>query len=80
MFGLGKAKLPITSEQKDWVDQSFVRRANLVGAARLTEGTLVLPSPEYFPDPYDRSEEALQFIFGRVARMMGLEPICLQSF
>jgi hypothetical protein len=74
MFGFGKAQLPITLEQKDWVDKSLVRLATLVGANHLTDGELVLPTSEYFPDPYDRSEEALRLIFERVARLMHIDP------
>jgi hypothetical protein len=74
MFGFGKPKLPITMEQKEWVDRSFVRLASLVGAERLMEGEVVLPTAEYFPDAYDRSEEALRLIFTRVARWMEVEP------
>jgi hypothetical protein len=74
MFGFGRASLPITAEQKEWVDRSLVRLAGLVGAARLTEAETVLPTAEYFPDPYDRSEEALRRIFRRVALWMEVEP------
>ena len=34
----------------------------------------MLPTQEYFPDPYGRSEEALQSIFTRVALWMEVEP------
>ena len=74
MFGFGKAKLPVTMEQKEWVDRSFVRLAELLGADRLAEAEVVLPTAEYFPDPYDRSEQALQRIFQRVALWMEVEP------
>lgn len=74
MFGFGKAKLPITMEQKEWVDRSFVRLAGLLGANRLTEAEVVLPTQEYFPDRYDRSEEALKLVFRRVALWMEVEP------
>jgi hypothetical protein len=56
MLGFGKAKLPVSMEQKEWVDRSFVRLAGLLGANRLIESEVVLPTEEYFPDPYDRSE------------------------
>jgi len=60
-------------EQKQWVDRSFVRLAGLLGASRLTDAEVVLPTEEYFPDPYDRSEEALKLIFRRVALWMEVE-------
>jgi hypothetical protein len=73
-FGLTKPKLPVTEEQKRWVDSSFLRLAGLLGSDRLLEATVVLPTSEYFPDPYDRSEAALQSMFERVAGHMRLNP------
>jgi len=74
VFGLIKPKLPITQDQKRWVDSSFLRLASLVGAHRLLQATVVLPTPEHFPDPYDRSEAALQRMFYRVANGMQVNP------
>jgi hypothetical protein len=70
VFGLTKPKLPITVEQHKWVDSSFVRLGKLLGAQRLLGATVMLPTPEYFPDPYDGSEHALQAMFHRVATQM----------
>lgn len=74
VFGLSKPKLPITQEQQRWVDNSFLRLASILGAQRLFQATTVLPIPEHFPDPYDRSEIALQRIFSRVATRMQMNP------
>ena len=74
VFGLAKPKLPITEEQRDWIDRSFVRLGSLVGAHRLFEAELMLPTPEHFPDRYDRSEAALQRMFHRIAARMHVNP------
>jgi len=74
VFGLTKPKLPISSEDKEWTDQSFVRLAGLLGSQRLRESTVMLPTPEHFPDPYDGSEESLQVMFRRVAKQMQVDP------
>ncbi len=74
MFGLAKPRLPITPEQQRWVDSNFLRLAGLLGAPRLLQATVVFPTPEHFPDPYDRSEAALQRIFARVATGMQVNP------
>jgi hypothetical protein len=74
VFGLTKPKLPITPEQQRWVDSSFVRLAVLVGAHRLHQATVVLPTAEHFPDPYDRSEAALRIMFHRTATRMHVNP------
>jgi hypothetical protein len=74
MFGLTKPKLPITSEQQRWVDSSFLRLAAILGSQRLLQATVILPTPEHFPDPYDGSENSLQLIFERVATAMQVDP------
>ena len=55
VFGLAKPKLAITEEQRDWINRSFVGLGSLVRAHRLFEAELILPTPEHFPDRYERS-------------------------
>ncbi len=55
MFGLTKPKLPITPEQQRWVDNSFLRLEAILGSDRLLQATVVLPTPDHFPDPYATS-------------------------
>jgi hypothetical protein len=74
VFGLTKPKLPVTDDRKRWIDSSFLRLAGLLGSHRLLEATVVLPTEKHFPDPYDRSETALQCMFERVSAQMGLNP------
>jgi hypothetical protein len=74
VFGLGAPKLPISSEHQAWVDESFRRLAGLLGARRLLDAIVVLPTEEHFPDPYDRSEAALRNMFHRVAKLMQVDP------
>ena len=73
MFGLTKPKLPVSDEQKEFIDRSFLRLASLLGAYRLLEAAVILPTAEHFPDPYDRSEESLQKMFRRVAALMRVD-------
>lgn len=74
VFGLTKSKLPITPEQQQRIDGAFLRLAALLGAHRLLEATVVLPTSQHFPDPYDRSEISLQRMFHRVAVHMQVNP------
>ena len=74
VFGLSKPTLPVSEEQRRWIDGSFLRLAGLLGSERLLEATVVLPTQEYFPDRYDRSEVALQAMFERVAAQVRLNP------
>jgi hypothetical protein len=74
VFGLTKAKLPVTPDQQTWVDWSFTRLAETLGAERLHTAVVMLPTPHHFPDPYDGSEAALQRMFERVAHAMDVNP------
>jgi len=61
-----------------WVDRSFRRLAGLLGARRLLEATVILPTPEHFPDPYDQTERALRSMFRRVAELMDVNPSTIE--
>jgi hypothetical protein len=74
MFGLFKPKPPLDDEQRAWADGSFRRLGTLLGASRLLDATVILPIPEHFPDPYDRSEDALRRMVDRVAVAMQVDP------
>lgn len=74
VLGLTKPKLPVTQERQRWIDSSFLRLASLLGPDRLLGATVIVPTPEHFPDPWDRSEIALQRMFHRVAFQMQLNP------
>ena len=74
MFGLLKPKLPLDENHQEWADQSFRRLGTLLGARHLLDATVMLPIQEHFPDPYDRSEEALRRMVNRVAAAMHVDP------
>ena len=73
MFGLSKPRLPITEEQRLWVDKSFLRLAAMLGKDRMMEAPVFLPIPEHFPDPWEESEVGLGRMFERVAYLMEVD-------
>jgi len=74
MFGLGKAKLPITEEERLWIDRSLSRLADLLGIQRMRQAVVMLPTSEHFPDRFDGTDEALDVMFRRVAERMEVDP------
>lgn len=48
-------KLPVTDEERLWVDEGFRRLQKMLGSFRMLEAQVILPNDEYFPDPYDQS-------------------------
>jgi hypothetical protein len=73
MFGFG-VKLPVTEEERLWVDDGFRRLSKLLGSSRLQNATAILPTDEFFPDPWDSSEAALKRLFRRVCGYMDVNP------
>jgi hypothetical protein len=72
MLGFSKPKLPVSVEEKEWVDRGFIRLGGLLGWAELLHCPVVLPTPEHFPDPYDGTETGAFRMFRRVATAMKL--------
>jgi hypothetical protein len=61
MLGL-RPTLPVTDEQRLWIDNSFDRLSRLLGRARMTNAEVVLPIAEYFPDPYCATDETVDAV------------------
>jgi len=59
-------KLPISDEDRQWVDDGFQRLEKLLGRRRLVEAKVALPTAEDFPDPYDATPAAAAILFRRV--------------
>lgn len=71
MFGLGP-KLPVTDEERLWVDEGFHRLSRMLGSSRIHNAKVVLPTDEYFPDPFTPTEAGLEALFRRVCTYMGV--------
>ncbi len=63
-------KLPVSDEERLWVDQSFARLETLLGRHRMLDAEVVLPTAEHFPDPYDKSPASVEKLFQRVCDYM----------
>jgi hypothetical protein len=67
-------KLPVTDEERQWVDQGFARLEKMLGRERVLRARVILPIPEYFPDPYDETPASAEMMFQRLCTYMGVEP------
>lgn len=72
MFGFS-AKLPVSEEESQWVDEGFRRLEKILGRRRMLDARVVEPTAEDFPDPYDRSAEAVEHLFARVCSYMQVD-------
>jgi predicted metal-dependent hydrolase len=66
-------KLPVSEEDRQWVDEGFRRLQKLVGRRRMLEAKVILPTAEDFPDPYDGTPAAAEMLFSRVCAYMRVE-------
>jgi hypothetical protein len=72
VFGLS-TKLPVTEEERAWVDEGFRRLEKLVGRRRMLETKVLTPTAEDFPDPYDKTPAAVEKMFCRVCSHMQVD-------
>ena len=68
------AKLPVSDEERLWVDDGFRRLEKMLGRGRMLEAQVVLPTPEHFPDPYDKTPATVEKLFERVCGYMRVDP------
>src|SRR5262249_11093211 len=67
------ARLPVSDEDRLWVDAGFRRLERMLGRRRMLEARAVLPTPDDFPDPYNKTTEAAELLFQRVCSYMQVE-------
>jgi hypothetical protein len=74
MFGWWSTeKCPVPDASREWVERRMAWVGQAFGMERLRRATVVLPTPEFFPDEYDGSEEAGERLFERVCGYAGVE-------
>jgi hypothetical protein len=72
MFGF-RPKLPITEDERIWVDEGFRHLSRMLGSGRMLSAEVILPTDEFFPDPYTPTELGLEAIFSRVCAYMDVQ-------
>jgi hypothetical protein len=72
MFGFSP-KLPISEEDRQWVNEGFRRLEKLLGRRRMLDARVIAPTAEDFPDPYDKTTEAAEKLFSRVCDYMNVD-------
>jgi hypothetical protein len=71
MFGF-RPRLPIAEEERLWVDEGLRRLSRMLGASRMQNAKVVLPTDEFFPDPYAPNEAGVEALFCRICGYMGV--------
>jgi len=68
------AKCPVDDETKEWIDESFNWLIKELSAETLTENTVVMPTPEYFPDPLTGKPGDVRRMLDRICAFMDIDP------
>jgi hypothetical protein len=73
-----RPKLPVSEDERCWVDEGFRRLEKMLGRRRLLEAMVVMPTAEHFPDPYDKTPTAAEKLFCRVCTYMQVERSAIE--
>jgi hypothetical protein len=73
MFGWFRPRCPCDPAAKCWVEDRLRWLAKQFGLHILLERPIVLPTAEYFPDPWDGSTKAARRMFHRVCEYMRVD-------
>ncbi len=74
MFPWSRPTCPCDGEAKRWVEDRLRWLSRQFGLHILLERRIILPTSEYFPDPYDGSAESVRRMFERVCEYMEVDP------
>jgi hypothetical protein len=75
---VGGVRCPAEGQEKLLVEEGFQTLEGIFGRDRMTGAVVIEPTPAFFPDPYDDSEEAARRLFARVCGYMAVDPACVQ--
>ena len=64
-------RLPVSEEERLWVDEGFVRLEAMLGRERLLESKVILPNDKYFPGPFERDEASVEKLVIETASTCG---------
>jgi hypothetical protein len=73
MFGWFQPTCPCDPAAKQWVEDRLRWLSEQFGLHILLERPIILPTDEFFPDPYDGSPKAARRLFHRVCEYMGVD-------
>jgi len=75
---LFSVKCPVNDREKQWIEESMLWLADQFGSDTLCGAEVILPTPEYSPDPFRRSRDSVQKMMSRICEYMGIDPDRIQ--
>lgn len=82
MFGWLKSTCPVDRAPKEWLEERLLWLTEEFDSNAFTDKPVVLPTPEFFPDPYDGSKSSVRDMLDRICGYMGIvsSQIALRFF
>lgn len=74
MFGWFDATCPVDSAAKDWIEQRLRWLYGEFPDSAFSLGPIILPTREFFPDPFDGSDRAISALLYRACGYMEVDP------
>lgn len=70
---LFSANCPVGPERKAWLEQGLNWLCGQFGAERMLRKPTILPTPDFFPEPYDKSHATVEQLFARVCNYIEVD-------
>lgn len=74
MFGWFRPSCPVEPNAKRWIEERLQWLSDQFGPNVFTRRAMILPLAEFFPDPYDGSDESIRTLLDRVCSYMDADP------
>ncbi len=68
------SKCPVNQHEKRWIEESMLWLVDQFGAQTLRQSVVILPTEDYFPEPYQGTEQCVRTVMARVCRYMRTDP------
>lgn len=75
---LFNSTVPLSTLEKVWVERRMCHFAATFGLPRMLGASTIPPNDEFFPDPYDQSDEDARQVFLRICRFMRVDAAAFQ--
>lgn len=74
MFGWFRPACPCDDEAKAWIEKRLIWLSEQFSNNAYNGRKIVMPTDEFFPDPYDGSKKAARTLLNRVCTYMDVDP------
>lgn len=74
MFGWFRPRCPLDLREKVWIEYWTRWLIDQLGVDRIRKAPVILPTQEFFPDPFEPTSAAIESVYRRVCGYLGIDP------